>query len=126
MNRSTWGAAALLIAVFAGGALAGGAALAMAERSGRWGTAPERGPEAYLRRLSHEVNLTSVQQDSVRAILARHKDQMDSVWREVRPRVETVRNIIRSEIRLQLAPDQRGRFDDMNRQHDEARAKMGR
>ena len=53
--------------------------------------------------------------DDARAILQRHKPQMDSAWAEMRPRVETLRETIRSEIAAQLDSAQRVKFDDLNR-----------
>jgi hypothetical protein len=72
-----------------------------------------RGGRGHLERLQHELDLTPDQRDSVRAILERHRPGFDSVWADTRPRYETLRDQVRSDIRAQLNPDQQQRYDDM-------------
>lgn len=130
MTRSTWGAAALLIATFAAGALAGGGAMAFAERSGHFRTASRgpRGPnmDGYVEHLSGELRLNRSQKDSVRNILLHYKPAMDSVWDQVGPRLETLRTRIRSEIRDVLTPEQQQRYTDMIARLESERRRMGR
>ncbi|MGB7212050.1 MAG: periplasmic heavy metal sensor [Gemmatimonadales bacterium] len=111
-RTSRLGAALLLAAVFVAGAIAGGALEAAHTLGPRH---PPRGPDGFVRHLADELTLSAPQQDSVRAILQRHKPQMDSAWAEMRPRVETLRQTIRSEIAAQLDSTQRVKFDDLNR-----------
>lgn len=80
-----------------------------------------RGGRAHLERLQRELDLTPGQRDSVRAILERHRPGFDSVWAETRPRYETLRDRVRSDIRAQLDPDQQRRYDDMIARLDAAR-----
>jgi hypothetical protein len=108
---SRLGAALLLLAVFLAGAVAGGAWQA----THPFGRRMSRGPEGFVRHLADELALTAPQQDSVRAILQRHRPQMDSVWAAVRPRFETLRDSIRSDIARQLTDSQRAKFDELNR-----------
>ncbi len=126
MTNSRSRAAALLLATFVAGALVGGAVIGLAERRddrhGAW--RPRHGSEEYLQRLTEGLELTSVQRDSVRAILDRHRDGMESLWREIRPRFETLRDSIRSEIRSQLTPEQRDSYAELLRRHDEERRNM--
>lgn len=75
-------------------------------------------PDMFVHRMTRDLKLTPVQQDSVRAVLKRRQPEMDSLWRSVRPRVETLRNSIRSEIRQQLTADQQARFDKQMRRFD--------
>lgn len=120
MSRSTRSAMLLLVAAFLLGGVAGGAGVAAGlgrERGGGHG----RDPERYQRMLNHELGLTTNQQDSVKSILARHRQAMDSVWQDVQPRVETLRTIIRSEIARQLTPEQQEKFDKMNQRIDAER-----
>jgi Spy/CpxP family protein refolding chaperone len=130
MTRSTWRAALLLVATFAAGALAGSAAMAIAERSGhfRTGSRGARGPnmEAYVEHLSGELSLNRTQKDSVRNILLHYKPAMDSVWDQVGPRLETLRTRIRSEIRDVLTPEQQQRYTDLIARLDSERRRMGR
>ncbi len=115
MSRSTRSAVLLLVAAFLLGGVAGGAAVAVGlDRGGGHG----RDPERYQRALNHELHLTPTQQDSVKAILARRRQAMDSVWQDVAPRVETLRTSIRSEIARQLTPEQQEKFDRMNQRLD--------
>lgn len=111
-RTSRLGAGLLLVAVFVAGAIAGGAFEAAHLLGPR---RPPRGPDGFVRHLADELSLSTPQQDSVRAILQRHKPQMDSAWAEMRPRVETLRETIRSEIAAQLDSAQRVKFDDLNR-----------
>lgn len=86
-------------------------------REGHWmgSSGPDRKPAGYLTRLSEELDLTPVQRDSVAAVLERYGPQMDSVWAEVRPRFETVRAAMRSEIERQLTPEQQRKYEEMRR-----------
>jgi len=120
MSRSTRSAVLLLVAAFLLGGVAGGAGVAVGLGRGS-GAGHGRDPERYQRNLNHELRLTPTQQDSVRAILARHRQAMDSVWQDVAPRVETLRTTIRSEIARQLTPEQQEKFDRMNQRIDAAR-----
>ena len=88
MTKSKWTAAALLIAVFVLGALSGGAAAGLAERStGEW--RPPRG--GMVEHLAQDLDLTTEQQDSVRAILERYK----ASFHEMREQVgEEIRSIL--------------------------------
>jgi hypothetical protein len=43
---------------------------------------------------------------------------MDSLWRETRPRFETLQERIRSDIRSQLTPEQITAYNDMLRRFD--------
>lgn len=121
--RPRWRAAALLVAVFLVGLLAGSGVAAWADRSedgGRRG----RGAGGYLARLADELELTPVQQDSVRAVLDRYEPAFDSLWRETRPRFETLRAGVRSDIRTHLNPEQRTEYDalvERHRRRDSAR-----
>ena len=104
-------AAMLLVAVFLVGLLAGAGVSAWAERSGHEEGRHERGRKGYLARLTDELELAPAQQDSVRAILDRYEPAFDSLWQETRPRFETLRAGIRSEIRTHLNNQQRTEYD---------------
>lgn len=113
------GATLLLLAVFVAGGIAGGALEASHLLEAR---RPPRGPGGFVQYLAGELTLSPAQQDSVRAILQRHSGQMDSMWAEMRPRFETLRATIRSEIAAQLDGEQRQKFDDLNRREESRRA----
>jgi len=126
MTRSRVAAAGLLLAVFALGALAGGVGLSLAEHEGGDGGTRRNSRESYLNRLTTELDLSGEQRDSIRAIMERNKPAMDSMWGEVRPRFDSLRTVVREEIRGQLSPDQVTKYAEMierrNREYQERRA----
>jgi len=124
MMRSTWKAGILLLAAFGLGAAVGGVVAARASHRPPWeGRAGDR-TEGYLRLLDESLDLQDAQRDSVRAILDRHRSDMDAIWREVAPRYETMRAQIRSEIRTQLDSTQLRKYTELTARLDEERHKM--
>jgi Spy/CpxP family protein refolding chaperone len=115
--KTKWKATILLVATFAGGALAGGALVALAERNDMPSRREHRhhGPEEHIAFLTKELNLTAAQQDSVQAILERYRPAMDSIWRQLGPRFETIKDSISNDIRRQLTPEQQTIYTEMNR-----------
>lgn len=114
--KSTWKAGLLLIGTFAGGALAGGAAVALADRGDLPGHRHHHhGSDDHIEFLTGRLGLTPAQRDSITAILARHRPAMDSIWRQLGPRFETIKDSIGMEIRQQLTPEQQQKYDDMMR-----------
>lgn len=111
--RSRLAAAGLLLAVFGLGAVAGGVGVSMAEPRDGGGGSRGRSLEGYLARMTTELGLSEGQRDSLRDIMDRHKPAMDSMWGEVRPRFDSLRAVVRSEIRAQLDPAQVARYDGM-------------
>jgi protein CpxP len=112
--KRPWKAAVLLIAVFLAGALVGGVVARLRPPMGR-------DANGMLRHMTEELDLTQVQQDSIKAVLDRYRPAMDSAWAEVRPRIETVRARIRSDIAAQLTTEQRGKYEEMLKHHDAPR-----
>ena len=114
--KSTWKATLLLLATFTGGALAGGAVIALADR----GDMPRlkrshhhSDSDDHIEFMEKRLKLTPVQRDSVQAILERYKPKMDSIWRQLGPRFETIKDSISNDIRRQLTPDQQSRYTDI-------------
>lgn len=126
LKQSPGWAVATLIAVFAAGGLVGwGVARASHGHRGAgggpgdgppWGRDSRHEPAAFLKR---ELDLTPAQEDSVQAIFTRHRPQMEALWREMRPRFDSVRTAISGEISTQLTPAQRTRFQELERRMDE-------
>ncbi|PYP60598.1 MAG: hypothetical protein DMD40_00220 [Gemmatimonadetes bacterium] len=110
LNRSKLAAVGLLAAVFVAGGLAGWGGREAAERDDR---GPRRGPDALVKYLSRELDLSSAQRDSVRAIIARHRPETDSLWARVRPRFDSIKARMRTEIDAQLTPEQRARHQQL-------------
>lgn len=118
-KQSPGWAVATLIAAFVAGGLVG---WALSTRLGhrRWeggpGFGPPRGVHSILKR---KLDLSAAQEDSVRAIFERHRPQMEVLWRQMRPRFDSLRAVIDSEIAVQLTPTQRNRFDELRRRMDD-------
>lgn len=110
MTKSKWTAGALLIAVFVLGALSGGAAAGLAERSTGERHQARGG---MVEHLAQDLNLTAEQQDSVRAILERHKVGF-----------QVMREQIGNEIRSILTAEQLTQYEELmtkmrhTRKHD--------
>ena len=113
LNRSTTWAVAFLVATFAAGLAvgAGGRALWVRYASA---AAPERarGLDRLMDELNAELRLGAVQRDSVRAILQRHRTRMTAVWETVRPRFDSMRAQMDSEVARQLTPAQQVQYRD--------------
>lgn len=116
-------AVALLAAVFAAGAVSGWAIQARADAQP--GKPALRGPERTVHFLAGELDLTPAQQDSVRAVFARYKGAMDNVWRDVRPRFDSVRALVRADVITHLTPAQQARYRELMAKKDEERARNG-
>lgn len=112
MTKSTRTAALSLLAAFLLGAVAGGGVLALSHRPPDRGGRTE-GSSGYLAGLSKSLDLTTTQRDSVAAILNRYEPTMDSIWQDFRPKFETIRAQLRSDISAQLTPDQQRRYAEM-------------
>jgi len=111
MTKSKWSAAALLIAVFALGALSGGAAVGLTERSTGEGR-PQRG--GMVEHMTQQLDLTAQQQDSVRAILERYKETFHAM-----------RTQIGEEIKAMLTPLQLEQYEEMMTNYRGRRAHSG-
>jgi len=123
MTRSTRTATLLLLVAFLLGTVAGAGVLALSHRPPKPGHS--QGASGYLSRLEKDLDLTPAQRDSVGAILKRFEPRMDSIWQDIRPRFETVRAEIRSNINAQLTPDQQRRYADLLERQD-ARRRNGK
>jgi Spy/CpxP family protein refolding chaperone len=120
LKQSPGWAVATLLAIFVAGGLVG---WGIGTRTGhrgdggpRWGRGREGGVHSFLKR---ELDLTPAQEDSVRAIFARHRPQMEALWRQMRPRFDSVRAEIVTEISGQLTPTQRTKFQEVERRMEE-------
>src|SRR6266849_4381572 len=112
LNKPKLAAVGLLAAVFLAGGLAGWGGHAAAERDDA-GMRGRHGPDAIVAYLSRELDLSTAQRDSVRAIFARHRPETDSLWARVRPRFDSIKARMRAEIDAQLTPEQRTRHQQL-------------
>ncbi len=123
MMRSRLAAAGFLLAMFALGVVVGGVGVSAAEHR-RYDPGEHRGGRnGYLDLLTTALELSPAQRESVEVILDRHGPVLDSLWEGVRPRFDSVRSVIRGEIRAQLSPEQQRKYTEMlerrNRQYQE-------
>jgi len=123
-NQSKAWAAALLAAAFLAGATVSWAV-------GSW--RPDRGPrergrgtEAMVTYLSKRLDLTAEQRDSVRAVFQRHRAAMDALWRDVHPRLDSLRQTIRGQIAAQLDSTRRERYLRLLAKHEHRHRMPGR
>jgi Spy/CpxP family protein refolding chaperone len=127
-KQSTGGAVTTLLAAFlAGGLVAWGlSARLLGGHRGEWrgigapGLGRPRAPGSPEGRrvLARELGLSAAQQDSVQAVFERHRPQMQALWREMRPRFDSLRVTVDSEIAVQLTPAQRARFAELAKRVD--------
>src|SRR5258708_22132574 len=127
-KHSTGGAAVtLVVASLAGGLVAWGVSAPLmgghgagGRGSGATGSGGPGGPGSPEGRrvLARELGLTAVQQDSVQAVFERHRPQIEALWREMRPRFDSLRATVDSEIAVQLTPAQRARFAELAKRLD--------
>ena len=127
LKQSTgWAIATLAAAFVAGGLVGWGLSTRLGHSRWGWGGGgrpefgrpfgPPRGIHSFLKR---ELDLTPAQEDSVRAIFERHRPQMEAIWRDTRPRFDSLRATVDREIAAQLSPAQRTRFEELMRRMDE-------
>lgn len=127
-------AAAIMVALFLMGAVAGGVVVGLlwrdsvnppvrgervADRFEHPG--PIRGPrsvlpERYLHRLDRELDLSATQEDSVRAILDRQRQEAAATMQEMGPVLRAGMDSALTHIRRVLHEDQQARFDEIMEQ----------
>src|SRR5438067_2857380 len=124
LNRSTTWAAALLVATFGAGVVVGVGGRAMWVRYAS-AASPERahGVERLMAELDRDLRLAPAQRDSVHTILQRHYARMSEAWETVRPRFDTLRAAMDSEVSRQLAPDQQAISRHLIARHRHHRAR---
>lgn len=125
MKSSTTRVAALLALVFAAG-VAGGVALDRtwlssdrdrSERSHDRDRDRDRGDRdgerAVIERFSEEIGLSQAQEAQIDTILARYRDRMEGIWRDVRPRYRALVDSVRQQIEAELDSAQVSRYRDL-------------
>lgn len=118
MTRSRLGAFGLLLAAFVLGGIVGGVGMTRADSRDEVRPRPGQGGTAFLTRLTDTLTLSPAQQDSIHAILERHDPVADSLWREVRPRFDSLRTALQDDIRAQLTDDQQRKYNEMLERRD--------
>lgn len=119
MRTGTWKAVGLLALAAGVGGVVGSAITANASREEHGGRG--HGPTWYVDLLGRELELSPAQRDSVRAILDRREGSMDSILAEMRPRIDSARQVIRREISGQLTPEQQEKYRQLTARLDAER-----
>ena len=121
MNRSArfWVLAAFLVTFLAGAAVDHGVAIWRRTRSPRMvGRAGAPRPGLMIATLTRQLNLSPAQQDSARAVFARHRCDLRDIWRVAHPRFDSLRARVDSELTTFLNPDQRAAFQKFAGKHE--------
>jgi Spy/CpxP family protein refolding chaperone len=129
LNKSKLLALALLVTVFAAGAVVGAALFSREpqaetadrrsgdDRDGRRG----RGERSYIGWLDAELTLAPAQRDTIERILDGYQGAMREISASVRPRVDSIRTQIRGEIMSVLRPEQQEQYRLLTTRSDSSR-----
>jgi Spy/CpxP family protein refolding chaperone len=71
---------------------------------------PRFASHAMVNRLDRHLDLTDEQHEKIAAIIERHHERINSMWKEVRPQVEKELDQANAEIEKVLTPEQREKF----------------
>jgi Spy/CpxP family protein refolding chaperone len=82
-----------------------------------------RGPEGYMQHLAKELGLTPEQGEAIRQIVAETSKEYGRLRQELDPRFQDIRSRSRDRIRAVLSPEQRSKYEELVRRHDEKRFK---
>ena len=104
--------ALILVAVFVAGA-ATGAGLTWALRPAGHGPPGPRPPADGMPPFLSELRLSPDQAAQARAIVERHRPEIEEAVQETFPRVRAIQDRVDREIRALLDPDQAARFDEL-------------
>src|SRR6266700_2917569 len=103
LNRSTTWALVFLVATFAAGMAVGAGGRALWVRHASAAAPERRGLDRMMDELNAELRLGPVQRDRTR---------MTAVWETVRPRFDSMRAQMDSEVARQLTPEQQAKYRD--------------
>ena len=113
-------AISLLAAVGVTGFAAGAATMTRAE--------PRRADNSYSGRLTEQLGLSPAQHDSIRAIMDKHRAEMQTIIAPVKERLDSNRAQAREEIKALLTSGQRARYEELiarDRAHWDSAASRG-
>ncbi len=125
METRTWKAASLLLlSALLGGAVGSVVTARTLDRDRQDHDRRSHGSEWYVDLLARELDLTTSQQDSVRALLGRRRQGMDSLHALIRPRMDEIRDSIRADVRALLTPSQQAAYAELTARLDARRRQM--
>lgn len=115
-----WVLAAFLVTFLAGAAVDHGVQVWRRSRGSRMigGRAGVPRPDLMIAALTRQLNLSAAQQDSARAVFARHRCDLRDIWRVAHPRFDSLRARVDSELTAFLNPDQRAAFQKFSGKHE--------
>ena len=119
LNRSKLWATSLLVAMFVTGAAVGGGVartwIGSASADDYRDRMPgDRGrPPSYAEHLEMALSLTPLQRAAVDTILARRESDMQQMWREMQPRLDALRDTIRTKIMDVLDDEQQQKYREL-------------
>lgn len=70
----------------------------------------DRDDRAVIERFSEEIGLSVEQEARIDTILSRHRDRMEDIWRQVRPRYRALVDSVRQQIEAELDSAQVSRY----------------
>lgn len=121
MNKP-WKVIIVLIGIFAAGGVTGGfVTLRVCKNKILNRPVPEEWAPKHLKRLADRLELTPEQQEQIRPIVRRNMEQLNRVRNHSLAETQTVVEGMQRDIAEKLTPEQRTKFEQMNRELREAR-----
>ena len=121
MRPDTLKATVLLLLAALAGAAGGSIITSQLHSHDRPGSHSHHGSDWYIELLEDELELTEVQEDSIRAVLSRHRQKIDAMYAELGPRMDAMRDTIRADVRRLLTPEQQQRYQAVTARLDRER-----
>ena len=85
----------------------------------RWKKGPEAMRQHMVEKFSKELHLNSEQKKQVAAIFEAKHPQMVELQKEMKPKLDALRNSTQAEVRKILTPEQEKKLDALNAKMDE-------
>ena len=121
MNQP-WKVIIVLLGIFIAGAVTGGFVTLRVGRNKILNRpVPEEWAPRHLKRLAERLDLTPDQQEQIRPIVRRNMEQLNRVRNQSMLETQTTVEGMQREISGKLTPEQRIKFEQMNRELREAR-----
>jgi len=121
MNKP-WKVIIVLLGIFAAGGVTGGfVTLRVCKNKILNRPVPEEWAPKHLKRLVDRLALTPEQQEQVRPIVRRNMEQLNRIRNQSMAETQTVVEGMQRDISEKLTPEQRTKFEQMNRELREAR-----
>lgn len=121
MNKP-WKIIVVLIGIFAAGGVTGGfVTLRFFKNKFMNRPVPEEWAPRHMKRLAERLELTPEQQEQIRPIVRRNMEQVNRVRNQSMAETQVTLEGMQREISQKLTPEQRPKFEQMNRELREAR-----